>query len=209
MRLWMWTWRKDGPSEEQWRSFMSSRVVFATCHGMFLHCIAFSDLPARYGHPLTVMVSPSLGGTVLGMILQRFGMTVIQGKPGRRGAAAAIRLVRSIKAGHAGVVAVDGSRGPCFVVKPGVLWVARQAKAKVLVTTTSANRGISFPTWDRAHLPMPFSHVKFRLEQLSPVAYQDEEIGTKELQRALLESARRLQSPVLPPNLRVAQASQL
>ena len=202
LRLLIWSWRKEGPSEDQWRSLLAPpRIIFATCHGMFFHCIAFSHLPARYGRPLLVMVSPSLGGTVLGMILRRFGMAPIAGKPGRRGAASVRRFLRRIEAGYAGVLAVDGSRGPAFEVKPGVVMIARHAQADVLVTTTSAGPGISFPTWDRAHLPAPFARVKFVLERLGDVGLADVPASTRRIQDILTTTALRLRSPVLPRRL--------
>jgi len=202
LRFLVWSWRKEGPSEEQWRELLVRPVVFATCHGMLFHCIAFAHFPARFGRPLTVMVSPSLGGTVLGMILKRFGMTPIFGKPGRRGAASARRFVRRIACGNSGVLAVDGSRGPAFEVKPGVVLVARQARADVLVTTTSAGPGISFPTWDRAHLPAPFSRVKFVLQRLGDLDLNNVEGSVRRIQRTFIETARELRSPVLPRRLR-------
>ena len=202
LRLLIWSWRKEGPSENQWRNLLAPpRIIFATCHGMFFHCIAFSHLPARYGRPLLVMVSPSLGGTILGMILKRFGMSPIPGKPGRRGAASARRFIRQIESGYAGVLAVDGSRGPAFDVKPGVVLIARHAHADVLVTTTSAGPGISFPTWDRAHLPVPFSRVKFVLQRLDNVDLADMHASTGKIQQILTGTARRLRSPVLPRRL--------
>jgi hypothetical protein len=167
---------------------------------MLFHCIAFSHLPAQYGRPLLVMVSPSLGGTVLGMILKRFGMTPIPGKPGRRGAGAARRFIRQIESGYAGVIAVDGSRGPAFDVKPGVVLIARHAQADVLVTTTSAGNGISFPTWDRAHLPGPFARVKFVLQRLGDIDLADVDATTGKIQQILTSTARSMKSPVLPRN---------
>ena len=205
LKLLIWSWRKDGPDEARWREMLAApQVIFATCHGMLVHCIAFSDNPPRYGRPLMVMVSPSLGGTVLGMILRRFGMTPIVGKPGHRGAGSARRFVRQIRAGNAAVVAVDGSRGPCFIVKTGVLWIARQAAADILVVTTSAGPGIIFPTWDRAHLPAPFSRVTFRLDRIAAETLGDDENGTRELQRLLVENSRRIGSQVLPRRMRAA-----
>ena len=62
------------------------------------------------------------------------------------------------------------------------------------VMVTSAGRGLRFGSWDRAHLPLPFSPIELHLEEfvLTPNA------SVTALQEAMILAARHIHSPILP-----------
>ena len=78
-------------------------------------------------------------------------------------------FIRRVKAGDFGLVAIDGPRGPCSVVKPEPLHMVAKARAQIILLTTSASHGITFGTWDRAHLPLPFARVELSFRLLPPL----------------------------------------
>ncbi len=200
-RLLIRTWRKHGPDEAALHVMMQApRVILATYHGMVLHLLAFSDIVAPYGRRLVVMVSPSLDGRLLAAAFKHFGITHVWGTSGNRAVAGSFEFIERVRAGDVGVVAADGPCGPCCVAKPGVLRIAAAADAHLTLTVTTAGRGIHFGSWDRAHLPGPFARVQMSFQLLPPPIKGDIERTLPAIQAALLDTARRLRSPVLPPD---------
>jgi lysophospholipid acyltransferase (LPLAT)-like uncharacterized protein len=106
------------------------------------------------------------------------------GTTGRRGTAGALEFIRRIEAGDVGLIAVDGPLGPRGVIQPGALRIAAASGAHVIAAVTSATRGITFPSWDRAHLPGPGARVRISAELVPPVGD-----GATDAARRRLESA--------------------
>jgi lysophospholipid acyltransferase (LPLAT)-like uncharacterized protein len=209
LRLLIRTWRGRGPDDTVLHAMMRTpRVVLVTYHGMFLHLLKFSQLPPAFGRRLVVMLSPSRDGQLLAAALQRFGITHVCGTSGSRGIAGSLEFIERIKAGNIGVVAADGPLGPCCVAKDGVLRIAAAAGAAVAPAMTSAGWGTRFGSWDRAHLPAPFARVELSLQLLPPPDAKGDAPALHALQQALISDARRLGSPVLPPELMLPDISQ-
>src|SRR6185295_3091785 len=53
---------------------------------------------------------------------------------------------------------VDGSQGPVHHVKPGCVAIARACRAPIVLVRTCYRRALALPTWDRAQIPLPFTH---------------------------------------------------
>jgi len=209
LRLLIRTWRRRGPDEATLRAVMQTpRVIFVTYHGMLLHLLKFAPIPPAYGRRLVVMLSPSRDGQLLAATLRRFGIAHVSGTSGSRGVAGSLEFIERIKAGDIGVVAADGPRGPCCMAKDGVLRIAAAAGACVAPVMTSASWGARFGSWDRAHLPAPFARVELSLQLLPAPAAGDNARALPAMQEALLGAARRIGSPVLPPELMAPDAVQ-
>lgn len=58
------------------------------------------------------------------------------------------------------LITPDGPRGPCYVVKPGVVVAARETSAKVIPFSWEADRVWELSTWDKMMIPKPFSTIK-------------------------------------------------
>ena len=191
----IWTWRTRGPSAATMHEIAKvPRVILVTCHGMFLHGLAFARLWVPYGRRVVVMLSPSLDGQLLAATLERFGLDHVCATSDSRGVAGTLEFIRRVEAGDVGLIAVDGPRGPRGVVKPGVLRIAAAAHAQLVVASTAASRGITFGSWDRAHLATPFARVDlvYRLLPPSAVAADD---AISQIQRAFNDAAQQLAHP--------------
>jgi lysophospholipid acyltransferase (LPLAT)-like uncharacterized protein len=187
------SWRRADPDPDALRAVLAApRIVLLTFHGMLLHLVAFSVLANDAGRRLVVMLSPSLDGRLLAAFLSHFGIDHVSATTGSRGAAGSREFIRRIAAGDVGVIAVDGPRGPCCSVAPGFARIARAADAAIGLIATSADRGVRFGSWDRAHLPLPFARIAMSIR--FPVANDAAAVETE-----LLGAAHALQSPVLPP----------
>ncbi len=204
LRWWIQTWRKTEPSDVLISELLAApRLIIATFHGMLLHLLAFSFLAARHKRQLVVMISPSQDGDLLAAALDYFDIHHVRGTVGRRSVAGSREFIRRLLERDIGIIAVDGPRGPCCQAKTGALRVAAAAQAHVALTTTSAHPGLRFGSWDRAHLPLPFAKVAIDFRLLDPPAVGREELELTVVQRTLLERARSIESPVLPPELRL------
>jgi lysophospholipid acyltransferase (LPLAT)-like uncharacterized protein len=205
LRLLIRTWRTRRPEDALLRQITAPpRVIIATYHGMLLHFLAYADLLSPYGRRVVVMLSPSLDGRLLAATLERFGIAHVRGTTGSRAVAGSLEFIRRVEAGDVGLIAADGPGGPCCVAKDGVVRIAAAAAAHVVVATTAASCGHTFGSWDRAHVPAPFARVELAVRLLPPPAGEDDARALTALQAALLDTARAIDSPVLPPALREA-----
>jgi len=110
-------------------------------------------------YPLVLMVSSSKDGDFLTRIAERLGFSVVRGSSNRKGAKAAIELIRELRKGkNAGLVA-DGSQGPARIAQSGTLLLAAKTSGTVLPMLLSANKYYAFNTWDRLIFPKPFAQI--------------------------------------------------
>lgn len=200
------SWRPVGPEPEPFGESMAApRVVMVTFHGMMLHLLRFTRIPDPYGRRLVVMLSPSLDGRLLAEALEHFGLGHVFATTGSRSIAGSREFIRAVEDGNIGIVAADGPRGPCCIANRGFLQLAAGAKAHLLLATTSAGPGLRFGSWDRSHLPLPFSRVQLSLKLLPPPTAPDDPLALQEVQDALLTRTREISSPVLPVAMRAKQ----
>jgi lysophospholipid acyltransferase (LPLAT)-like uncharacterized protein len=203
IKLIMRSWRRRGPEAEAFEELIGSqRTIIATCHGMFLHLLAYAQLPPSRGRKLVVMLSPSRDGLLLARFLEYFGIGHVFGTGGSRAVAGSREFVRQIRKGEIGVVAVDGPRGPCAIAKDGFLRIARESDAQTFLVITTGGTGLRFGSWDRAHLPLPFAAVGLSLESLA-VAGRNMPLALREAQELIVTRGSRMKSPALPPAMRI------
>lgn len=205
LRLIVRTWRLCPPDTATLDQLAATpRLLLVTFHGMFLPLLGFWRLPTTYRRRLVVMLSPSRDGRLLAAALAHLGIDHVYATKGSRGVAGSLEFIRRVRAGDIGVIAADGPRGPCCVAKPGFLHMAAAAPATIALAAASGGPAIPFGSWDRAHLPLPFARVHFSLQPLPPPASGSDTELLAAVQDTLLDAARGLRSPVLPPALRRA-----
>jgi lysophospholipid acyltransferase (LPLAT)-like uncharacterized protein len=170
------------------------RIIVVTFHGMLLHLLALRRFTPRQ---CVVMLSPSYDGRLLAAFLKHFGVNHVFGSSRSRNIAGPLDLIRRIQAGEVGLIAVDGPRGPRGVVKPGFLNLAAVADAQLLLVTTSASRGFTLKTWDRAHIPAPFAKLQVSLQLLPPPKRTDGDGIHSAVQERLLSAAREVGSQIV------------
>ncbi len=109
--------------------------------------------------PATVMISSSRDGDYLAEIAKRLGLQTVRGSSNRRGVQALKKLIHKLRQGsNAGIVA-DGSQGPALKVQPGMILLASKTGRPIVPMTWSASRYITFKSWDKTVLPMPFCTI--------------------------------------------------
>ncbi len=70
------------------------------------------------------------------------------------------------------VITPDGPRGPCYTVKPGVIFSASKSRAVVFSMKWQATKCLRLNTWDKFCIPLPFSKVVVTISE--PLQFTEE-----------------------------------
>ncbi len=81
------------------------------------------------------------------------------GSSGNSGKAALEKVIDYLRDGYSTVVAADGPAGPPQELKPGVLFMSRDAHLPVIPLRFSCNRSTRLGGWDRKFVPALFSEI--------------------------------------------------
>jgi lysophospholipid acyltransferase (LPLAT)-like uncharacterized protein len=140
------------------------RYVYAILHAQQLSFILLSD-----DVPILAMVSASSDGDWLVPLCHARRIVPVRGSTGSQGEdkggrVALAKLAAGVRDGLPALLAVDGPRGPRSGVHRGVVDLARETDACIVVAGVflPANRFILERTWDRTQLPRPFSTLTGR-----------------------------------------------
>lgn len=159
------------------------RYIVALWHGHIL--------PGMWGfrdRGIVVVTSENFDGEWIARIIRRFGYGAARGSSSRGGARALRGLLRSI-AHSSAAFTVDGPRGPRGVAHPGIVWLARATGHPILPIHAAADRAWTLGSWDRTHIPKPWSRVVLTIGAPMHVA-RDADDGA--LERARLDVEARL-----------------
>ncbi len=150
---------------ENVESLISSRkFIFAVWHSRL---ILTSHL--YKGQDGTVLVSRSKDGEFAARILQSQGHKTVRGSSKKRGLRALLKLIKNLKENEKpGLIVPDGPTGPRFVVKPGIVLLAKGTGFPIIPITYSGKHIKIFSSWDRFILPLPFT--KCRVVYGAPVS---------------------------------------
>lgn len=140
----------------------------------------------RVGRPAYALVSASQDGAWLTAFFSLAGMRTVRGSSSRLGREAASALVDVLRAGHDVGITPDGPRGPCYDLKPGGVIVARRTRVPVLLVGGEFTAAWRIKSWDRFHIPKPFSRVRMRCEVLQPEQLADRDAGMALMRERLL-----------------------
>lgn len=113
--------------------------------------------------PASALASASRDGAVIESIVSSFGVKTIRGSSSRRGVAALIALKKALKAGEHLFVTPDGPRGPVYQLQPGVVKLAQSSGAPIIPVRFEHSSSWRLKSWDKFHIPKPFSKVVIRI----------------------------------------------
>lgn len=152
------------------------RYVYAVLHAHQLSFILLSD-----DVPIVAMVSASSDGDWLVPLCRVRGIIPVRGSTGKGGAdkggrAALTELADRVRTGLPALLAVDGPRGPRSGVHWGVVDLAMETDACIVVAGVflPKSRFILERSWDRTQLPRPFSTLTGRFRPpIDPRTFED------------------------------------
>ncbi len=113
----------------------------------------------RVGRPWVMMLSASRDAEYIAGVLQRMDLAMVRGSKGKGGLAALREMTTLIKSGYNAGIIADGSQGPARVLQAGTILLASKTGVPILPVAWSADRYISFRSWDRTVLPKPFARL--------------------------------------------------
>jgi lysophospholipid acyltransferase (LPLAT)-like uncharacterized protein len=134
-------------------------LLMTSWHGQLLYALYY--YPNRFGlaHEGVIMTSPSRDGAFLGEVMHSLGYIISPGSRRKGGVQALRDLADYFKRGHSVGLVADGSRGPARVAQKGVIFLAREAQAPIVPVAVASSKKVTFNSWDRFELPLPFSRV--------------------------------------------------
>jgi lysophospholipid acyltransferase (LPLAT)-like uncharacterized protein len=139
-------------------------VIYTTwhCHLLFpLYYVRryYPQLP-----PIVVMASPSGDGAFIAQVARGMGFAVCFGSRRKGGVLALKQMAAYYRQGYSCGLIADGSRGPARVAQKGMLYLARETGAVILPLAVAARPKITFQSWDRFELPLPFGRLALLVE---------------------------------------------
>lgn len=130
------------------------------------------------------MASLSTDGEIITQFLNYLHFKVVRGSQAKRGPQALEEMAAWAQSGYNGALAVDGSRGPKYIVKKGIIKLAQNTGLPIVAAAFSFKWKYTFPSWDAMYAPYPFSKgVIF----YSDLIYVPKNITKKELEMKRLE----------------------
>ncbi|HUI28177.1 MAG TPA: lysophospholipid acyltransferase family protein [Candidatus Kryptonia bacterium] len=121
-------------------------------------------LPYR-GEKMCIMNSQHRDGEIATRALARWGIRSVRGSATRGGVGGFLQLVDAYRRGYDLAVVPDGPRGPRYIVKPGVIHLAKATGARIFPVAYGARWKKQLRSWDRLIIPLPFSRVVFIIGQ--------------------------------------------
>jgi len=106
------------------------------------------------------------------VVARLFGARVVLGSTGHGGREAADLIVDYLKSGYSTVVFPDAPRGPCCVLKDGVLHMSLKSGVPIAPVRFQLSKYVKLKGWDRKMVPLPFGQI--RVEFKEPIRVTEE-----------------------------------
>ncbi len=105
------------------------------------------------------IASASEDGELAAQAARRFGWVTARGSSSRGGRKAFREMEDYINKGHSGGLVADAPRGPRFVSKLGIIYLAKRTGIPIIPVIWSADRYWKLKSWDRMIIPKPFARI--------------------------------------------------
>ena len=105
------------------------------------------------------IASASEDGELAAQAAKRFGWITARGSSSRGGRQAYREMEDLVKQGYKGGLVADAPRGPRFVAKLGMIYLAKRTGIPIIPVIWSADRFWKLKSWDRTIIPKPFARI--------------------------------------------------
>jgi len=155
IRLVYWTgrWTIEGAEIPLRLRQAGTPFILAFWHGRLL----MIPMAWRRLAPMHMLISGHRDGRIIADAVRHFDIDSIAGSSTQGGTAALRAMVRHVRNGDCVGITPDGPNGPAMRATEGVVATARLAGAPVIPITYATRYRRILATWDRFHLPFPFS----------------------------------------------------
>lgn len=175
-------WTVEGAGFPQAIRGAGGAFILAFWHGRLLMMpMAWQRLA-----PMHMLISAHVDGRLIAGAVRHFDIDSIAGSSNDGGSTALRAMVRWLKSGDCVGITPDGPDGPAMRASRGIVAVARLAEVPVIPLAYATQRRRILGTWDRFHLPLPFSRGVFIWGEPIRVEAELDQDGMEE-RRALIE----------------------
>lgn len=143
-----------------------------------------------------LLVSRHGDAEFLAAAAEQWGYQLVRGSTTRGGATAVRAVMRAVSAGRDAAMTPDGPRGPAHVVKPGLLWTARQTGAAIIPVGVAASSSTRLRSWDGFSIPRPGARVAVRYAAPIVPDWSDADDGARVVAAGLQHAEREAQCMV-------------
>ncbi len=152
-------------------------------------------MPFLYsGKRACIMVSHHPDGEMIAQALRQFRIEATRGSSTRGWVGGLKDMIRAYRAGSDLAFAPDGPHGPPYVVKSGVIQMARATGARIFPVAPVAAWHVRARSWDRLIVPMPWSRVVYAVGEPMTVSRDADEAEIERARARLEQSLLALQS---------------
>jgi lysophospholipid acyltransferase (LPLAT)-like uncharacterized protein len=136
-----------------------SPVIYTTWHCHLLSPLFYARRYQESLLPMVMMASPSRDGEFIAEVARGLGFIVLPGSRRKGGVQTLRQMAAWFNRGLSCGLIADGSRGPARVAQKGILYLARETQGPIIPLAVAARRKVTFNSWDRFELPLPFSRL--------------------------------------------------
>ena len=118
------------------------------------------------------IASPYQDGAIVASILKKWNVKIIKGSSNKKPKNVINKMENIFKNDNNAIVCItnDGPKGPIHIAKKGSLELAQKFNAQIITVTGNATKKWLFNSWDKFHLPKPFSKI---IIHIAPAYKQD------------------------------------
>ena len=142
------------------REGLPKPVIYCLWHNrIFVVPAAWKKICGKW-RKAVVLTSASHDGAMLARAVGVFGIGSVRGSSSRRGVAALVALRKALREGSDICLTPDGPRGPRYELQAGAVKLAETGGALMIPIHVEFDSAWVLKTWDRFHVPKPFSKVR-------------------------------------------------
>ncbi len=132
------------------------------------------------------LVSKSKDGEYLARMLNNLGFKTVRGSTSSGASRSLLKLIVYGKKGLSLAITPDGPKGPMHKVQNGVIFLAQKTGLPVVPIGSASSKKITFNSWDKFQLPLPFARAAIVYDKPFFVSPDDNlDIKAKELENIL------------------------
>jgi len=166
-----------------------SPVIFAGWHGITMMAVPLiQNLHPKLSNFVVLMPDDHRGAT-LRVWADKLGVNSfpmnLSGDSTMGMARKVVRLVRQVMDGKTLFMTPDGPDGPSHRMKPGLIYIAKKAKAIILPVGAYCRRAYTIHRWDRYTIPYPYSRISFHTGEPITTLPDDDATATQIVTNAL------------------------
>ncbi len=106
---------------------------------------------------IVALISSHGDGMMVARTFKRLKIDYTNGSTNRGGARAFLALINVLKDNDIVGIIPDGPRGPAKQLAVGIIHLSRHSQAPIMPMAFATSRFITFNSWDKFQLPLPFS----------------------------------------------------